>query len=60
MKKILFIAIAMSSLFGCFKMLQHEDNIELNRAIERCNGKDNIVEHYTNLGDIYYSCKIAK
>ena len=57
MKKVLItIAIIMIILLG--KGLQKIDEIERDKALERCN--NNIEEHYTKDGDIYFSCKIEK
>lgn len=42
------------SLAGLLNLI---DTREYNKAVERCNGKDNVITSYTNQGDKYYSCK---
>lgn len=42
------------SLVGLLNLI---DTREYTKAIERCNGKDNVITNYTNQGDKYYTCK---
>lgn len=60
MKKIFEIVVLIGIVIVLLSGLKALDNYEKNRAIERCGGVDNIVEKYTNQGDIYYQCKIEK
>ncbi len=43
-----------------YKGVAAMDEQAKNNAIERCGGKANVVEKYTNQGDRYYSCKVEK
>ena len=56
---LLFIACGIA-LFGCFKLLQLQDQHEYNKAIERCGNVENLNIHYTQQGDKYYTCKVEK
>jgi hypothetical protein len=56
---LLFIACGIA-LFGCFKLLQLQDQYEYNKAIERCGSVENLNTHYTQQGDKYYTCKVEK
>lgn len=56
---LLFIACGIA-LFGCFKLLQLQDQHEYNKAIERCGSVENLNTHYTQQGDKYYTCKVEK
>ena len=56
---LLFIACSIV-LFGCFKLLQLQDQHEYNKAIERCGSVENLNIHYTQQGDKYYTCKVEK
>ena len=59
--KVALIGIGcLLAIVGCFKLLQLQDQHEYNRAVERCGGESNIVQHYTNQGDKYYTCTIEK
>lgn len=60
LEKVAFYSVCVLALVGCFWLLNLQDKHEEQRAIERCGGKDNIVERYTNQGDIYYTCKVEK
>lgn len=52
MKKLCIIGLCLSwLLFGI------QNNYMKNKAISKCGGKNNIIEKYTNEGDIYYICK---
>ena len=57
MKKIIISIIA---IVLCGVLLNAQDKHEYNKAVDRCNGANNIVEHYTQQGDRYFSCKIEK
>ena len=59
LQDILFVSAIVGVLVLCFYGLNALDRHEYNRAIERC-GADNIVERYTNQGDVYYTCKVEK
>ena len=41
-------------------LLNIQDNHIKKNAISRCGNEDNIVEHYTEQGDKYFSCKVEK
>lgn len=56
---LLFIACGIA-LFGCFKLLQLQDQHEYNKAIERCGSVENLNTRYTQQGDKYYTCKVEK
>ena len=56
---LLFIACGIA-LFGCFKLLQLQDQHEYNKAIEICGRVENLNTHYTQQGDKYYTCKVEK
>ena len=56
---LLFIAFGVA-LFGCFKLLQLQDQHEYNKALERCGSVKNLNTHYTQQGDKYYTCKVEK
>lgn len=58
MKKILFYGICAIAIMGCFKLLELQDQQVKKRAITRCGGASNIVEHYTREGDLYFSCRV--
>ena len=60
MKKLVFYGICILGIVGCFKLLELQDQHERERAITRCGGANNIVEHYTKEGDLYFSCKVEK
>lgn len=57
MKKMILGVIA---IVLCGVLLNAQDKHEYNKAIERCDGANNIIEHYTQQGDRYFSCKIEK
>lgn len=59
LQNLLFIGATVGGLVLCIYGLNALDRHEYNRAVERC-GADNIVERYTNQGDIYYTCKVEK
>lgn len=60
LEKVIFYSLCLLAIIGCFWLLNLQDQYEEKRAIERCDGKDNIVERYTNQGDKYYTCKVEK
>ena len=57
MEKKLFSVICVGILLLIFGLLCLQDKNEKQRAIKRCGGEDNIVEHYTKDGDVYWTCK---
>lgn len=59
-KKIGRVLIIILIFWSLLQLLALQDKHERNRAIERCGGEDNIVEHYTKEGDLYFSCKVEK
>ena len=60
-KRLLMAVIVCGiALFGCFKLLQLQDQHEYNKAIERCRSVENLNTHYTQQGDKYYTCKVEK
>lgn len=50
----IIILLIFISLVGLLNLI---DTKEYNKAIEYCNGKDNVITSYTNQGDKYYICK---
>jgi len=60
LKKVAGVAVFIIIIWGLLSLLALQDKHERNRAIERCGGEDNIVEHYTKEGDLYFSCKVEK
>ena len=60
MKKVLFYGICILGIIGCFKLLELQNQHERERAIARCGSENNIVEHHTKEGDLYFSCKVEK
>jgi len=60
MKKILVVIISIVALIGIVSLLNLMEEKKYNDAIERCNGKDNVITNYTNQGDKYYSCKVER
>lgn len=60
LEKVIFYSLCLLAIIGCFWLLNLQDQYEEKRAIKRCDGKDNIVERYTNQGDKYYTCKVEK
>ena len=60
MKEMLVIIVGLVVIAMLGKGLQAMDEQAKNNAIERCGGKANVVEKYTNQGDRYYSCKVEK
>lgn len=60
LEKVIFYSLCLLAIIGCFWLLSLQDQYEEKRAIKRCDGKDNIVERYTNQGDKYYTCKVEK
>lgn len=54
-----FIAICVVGIALCMLGLKALDTHEKNRALDRCYPNE-IVEHYTNQGDSYYTCKVEK
>lgn len=60
MKEMLVIVIGLVVIAMLGKGIQAMDEQAKNNAIERCGGKSNVVEKYTNQGDRYYSCKVEK
>lgn len=60
MKKVLFIIISGVVMFGCYKILVLQENVEKNNAISRCGSEKNIVEKYNQSGEKYYICKVEK
>lgn len=60
LQMFVFYGLCILAIVGCFWLLNLQDQHEEKRAIERCGGKDNIVERYTNQGDKYYTCKVEK
>lgn len=59
-KETLLLIVLGLALIGCGKLLQLQDQHEYNKAIERCGSVENLNTHYTQQGDIYYSCKVEK
>lgn len=59
-KETLLFIVCGIALFGCFKLLQLQDQHEYNKAIERCGNVENLSTHYTQQGDKYYTCKVEK
>ena len=59
-KETLLFIVCSIVLFGCFKLLQLQDQNEYNKAIERCGSVENLNTHYTQQGDKYYTCKVEK
>ena len=59
-KETLLFIVCGIALFGCFKLLQLQDQHEYNKAIERCRSVENLNTHYTQQGDKYYTCKVEK
>lgn len=59
-KKVAGVLVVIMIFYGLFSLLRLQDEHERNRAIERCGGENNIVEHYTKEGDLYFSCKVEK
>lgn len=60
LQNIGFITISILGIFLCGLALQAQDNKTRKDAIERCGGENNIVERYTNQGDLFYSCRVEK
>lgn len=60
MKKLFKGVLLVGALFGCIMLLQKQDQVEKNNAIERCGGLENVVEKYTSQGDVYFTCKVEK
>lgn len=58
-QNLLFVGAMIGGLVLCVYGLNALDKHEYNRAIEKCDAS-NIVERYTNQGDIYYQCKVEK
>ena len=59
-EKVMLFVVCGVAIFGCCKALQLQDQHEKERAIARCGSESNLVEHYTQQGDVYYSCKVEK
>jgi hypothetical protein len=57
---VLFFGVLILGMVGCFKLLALQDQHEKERAIARCGSEENLVEHYTKDGDIWWSCKVEK
>lgn len=60
LQSLVLLVLAIGAIWGCGKLLQLQDQHEEQRAVERCGGQDNIVKHYTNQGDAYWTCAIEK
>ena len=60
LQNIGLITISVLAIFLCGLALQAQDNKTRKDAIERCGGENNIVERYTNQGDLFLSCKVEK
>ena len=56
---LLFVGVVIA-LIGCVKMLQWQDQKNYEYAVERCGSEENLVKHYTNEGDVYWTCKVEK
>lgn len=55
--KEVLVVIGMILVIGlCIKGLALQEQHEYKRAVERCGGESNIVQHYTSQGDKYYTC----
>ena len=39
------------------RFLSKLDEIDYNKAVDKCNGSQNVVTKYTSTGDKYYTCK---
>lgn len=57
---VAFYGICLLGIVGCIWLLNLQDQHERERAIKRCGGENNIVERYTNQGDLYFTCKAEK
>ena len=60
MKENFYQVLCIVGIVICILILNKMDNTEYKKAINRCNGKDNVVINYTNQGDTYYTCKVEK
>lgn len=59
-KNILKVMLGIVIVFSLVKVLSFIDTNEYNKAIERCESKDNVIINYTNNGDKYYTCRVEK
>lgn len=55
-KTLLFVAVVAIILVISNNVLKAQDKKAMQVAIQKC-GKNNIVQHYDNNGDLYFSCK---
>lgn len=60
MKERFYQVLCIVGIVICILVLNKMDNNEYKKAINRCNGEDNVITNYTNQGDKYYSCKVDK
>ena len=60
LQTILEVLLIVGVLALCAYGLKYQDQKEYERAIERCGDAQNLVERYTNQGDVYYTCKVEK
>lgn len=59
-KNVLVMIGLVLAMVGCFKLLALQEQGVYNDAVERCGSANNLVEHHTQQGDTYYSCKVDK
>jgi len=60
MKERFYQVLCIIGIVICILTLNKMSDNEYKKAINRCNGKDNVITSYTNQGDKYYSCKVDK
>ena len=60
MKSILKGVFLIILIISCFQLLRGIENNNYKKAIEKCNGKENVITKYTNSGDRYFICKVEK
>lgn len=59
-KGVLLLIGVIIVLVGCVKLLNAIEKNEYNKAITRCGNKNNIVEHISEYGDNFYTCKVER
>ena len=59
-KSIALLAVAVLIMYLLLLGLRKQDERNYKYAIERCGSAENLVEHHTKEGDIYWSCKVEK
>ena len=60
MKERFYQVLCIIGIVICILALNKMDDNEYKKAIDRCNGKDNVITNYTNQGDKYFTCKVDK